>query len=90
MTGVAVRIVLEIILVLWLGLPEGTSGRDLRHDLARPEAGGLDIRDRIFRDALLLIIRVENGGPVARADVAALTVARGGIVDLEKNPSRVR
>ena len=41
------RIMLEIILVLRLGLPEGTHRRQLRHDLTRPKSGRLDICDRI-------------------------------------------
>jgi hypothetical protein len=83
-TGIAVRIPLQIILMLRLGLPERTDGRHFRHDLAWPKAGGLDIRYRIFRDALLLVVQVENGGTVARADIVALTVARGGIVNLKE------
>jgi hypothetical protein len=63
-TGVAVGIAFQIILVLRLGFPEGTGGRQFRHDLARPQTGGLDVRDRIFRDALLLLVGVENGRPV--------------------------
>jgi hypothetical protein len=81
---VAVRIALQIILMLRLGFPEGTGGREFRDDFPGPEAGGLDIRDRILGDALLLVVDIENGRPVARADVVALTVARGGIVNLEE------
>src|ERR1700675_1155925 len=84
MTGVAVRIAFQIILVLRLGVPEGTGGCELGYDFARPETGGLDIRDRILRDALLLVVHTENGGSVARSSVVALTVARGGIVNLEE------
>src|SRR5216683_4298720 len=84
MTGVAVRIVLQIILMLRLGFPEGADGRQFRHDLAGPETGGFDIRDRILRDALLLVVQIENGGPVTHAHVVTLTVARGRIVNLEE------
>src|SRR5882672_9575100 len=84
MTGVAVRKMLQIILMLRLGLPEGTDGCHFRHDLAWPEAGGLDICDRILRNALLLVTHIENSGAVTRARVVALTVARGGIVNLEE------
>jgi hypothetical protein len=70
--------------MLRLGFPEGTDGGELGYDFARPETGGLDIRDRILRDALLLVVHVENGRAIARAHVVALTVARGGIMNLEE------
>src|SRR3954469_429474 len=37
-TGVAVRVVLEIVLMLGLGLPEGHGLADQSHHLARPQA----------------------------------------------------
>ena len=45
MAGIAVRVVLEIVLVLRFGLPECAGRRDLRHNAARPQAGGVDIVD---------------------------------------------
>src|ERR1700730_11035247 len=78
MAGVAVRIVLQIILMLRLRLPERGDGCQFRHDIARPQTGSFDIRNRILSDALLLIIQVENGRAVAHAHIVALTVARGG------------
>src|SRR5271169_6408608 len=84
MTGVAIRIALQIILMLRLGFPEGTGGREFGNDLAGPETGGLDIRDRVLGDALLLVVDVEDCGAVTRAHVAALAVARGGVVNLEE------
>jgi hypothetical protein len=38
MTGVPVRISLEIILMLGFGLPEVARRNDFRNDLARPQA----------------------------------------------------
>src|SRR4051812_4939460 len=38
-TGVAIGVPLEVVLVLGLGLPEGSCGRDLRRDLSGPQAG---------------------------------------------------
>src|SRR5687768_13100571 len=38
MAGVAVRVVLEVVLMLGLGLPERAGLADLGHDLAGPEA----------------------------------------------------
>src|ERR687898_3348276 len=43
--GIAVRVALEIVLVLRLGLPEFAGGRDLRHNAAWPQAGRIDIVD---------------------------------------------
>ena len=83
-TGVAVRKLLQIILMLRLGLPERSGGRHLGDNLAWPEAGSIDIRDGVFRDPLLLVAGIENGRAVARAPVVALAVQRRGIVDLEK------
>ena len=67
MAGVAIGVALQIILMLRFGLPEGTGRRQLGHHLAGPEAGGLDIGDGVFADALLLLARVENRGAVACA-----------------------
>jgi hypothetical protein len=49
--------------MLRLGFPEGADGRHFRYDLAWPEDEGLDIRDRILRDALLLVVHIDNGRP---------------------------
>src|SRR6185369_1035233 len=83
-TGVTIWIFLQIILVLGLGLPERSGGCHLGDNLARPEAGSIDIGDGVFRDPLLLVIRIEDGRPVARSPVVALAVQGRGIVNLEK------
>ena len=57
--GVAIRIPLEVVLMLGLGLPERPRGRHLGHDLSRPKARGLDVGDRLLRDAALLLIEIE-------------------------------
>ena len=64
--GVTVRIFLQIILMLGLRLPERPDGRHLGDDLARPQAGSIDVGDGVFRDPLLLVIGVEDGRPIAR------------------------
>ena len=43
--GVAVRVALQVVLVLRLSLPERTGRGDLGDDLAGPEPGRLDIGD---------------------------------------------
>jgi len=70
--------------MLGLGLPERPSGCHLGDNLARPKAGSIDIGNGVFRDPLLLVAGIEDGRPVARSPVVALTVQRRGIMDLEK------
>ncbi len=83
-TGVAVRIFFQVILMLGLGLPERTGRSQLGDNLARPKAGSIDIGDGVFRDPLLRVAGIEDGRPIARAPVVALAVQRRGIMDLEK------
>ena len=82
--GVAPREALEIVLVLGFGLPEIARRRHLGDDLARPQPRGLDVGDGVQRDALLLVVGVEDRRAVAGADVVALPVLRRRIVDLEE------
>src|SRR4051812_19398852 len=81
---VAVGIVLEVILMLRFGFPEVTGRRDLRHDLPRPAPGGVDVGDRLLGDLPLLVVDIEDRGPVARADVVPLAVHRRRVVDPEE------
>src|SRR3954467_8093532 len=82
--GIAVGVALEVVLVLGLGLPEGDRLADLGHHLAGPEAGGLDVGDRVLGHLALLLARVEDLGAVARPDVVALAVPGRRVVDLEE------
>src|ERR687897_2333287 len=81
---VAVRVVLEVVLVLGLGLPERDGLADLGHHLAGPQARGVDVGDRVLGDLALLVARVEDLRAVAGADVVALAILGRGIVDLEE------
>ena len=56
MTGVAVRIALQVILMLGLRLPERTNGLHFRHHLAGPDARSIDIGNRILGYALLRLV----------------------------------
>ena len=85
MAGVAVGVALQVILVLWLRLPEVPHRLDLGHGLARPNARSVDVGDGVLGDPLLLIVDVVDRRPVGDADVVALPVSRGGIVDLEED-----
>src|SRR3954447_6365634 len=82
--GVAVRGALEGVLGLGLGLPEGDGLPDLGDHLAGPQAGGVDVGDRVLRDLALLVARIEDLGAVAGTDVVALAVLGRRIVDLEE------
>src|ERR1700691_1650448 len=84
MTGVAVRIALQVVLVLRLGLPELPGGGDLRDDLTRPQTGGLDVGDGLLGDPALLVGRIEDGRAVTQPPIIALTVQCRRIVNLEK------
>src|SRR4051794_34174105 len=70
--------------MLGLGLPERTGRLDLRDDLAGPQSGGVDVRDRLARDPLLLGVEVVDRRAVAGADVVALAIPRRRVVDLEE------
>ena len=50
----------QIVLMLGLGLPERTGGRHFGDDLARPQAGSIDIGDGVLSDPLLFLARVED------------------------------
>src|SRR3546814_2472784 len=51
--GVTAGKFLQVILVLRFGLPEIAGRFDLRHRLARPQAGGVDVGDGVAGHALL-------------------------------------
>src|SRR5438876_12415002 len=64
-TRVSVRVTLEIVLMLGLGLPERPRRRHLGDHLAGPETRGLDIRDRVPGDATLLVVEIEDRRAIA-------------------------
>src|SRR4051812_40931806 len=84
MAGVAVRVALEVVLVLGLGLPEGDGLADLGHHLAGPQARRLDVGDRVLGDLALLVAGEEDLRAVAGADVVALAVLGRRVVDLKE------
>ena len=67
-----------------LGLPKLGGGRDLRRNTAWPQAGSVDILDRPERRVALRLRSIEYLRAVRRADIAALSVQRGRIVNLEE------
>ena len=75
MAGISVRSALEVVLVFRLGLPEVAGGLYFGHHLARPQAGGIDIGDRVFGDVLLLVVFIEDRRAIAGAAVVASATA---------------
>src|SRR5258708_18301895 len=85
MTRVAAGIAQEVVLVVRFRLPEVARWNNFGHDLAWPQAGSIDVGNRVFRDPLLLFAGVEDCRSIAAADVVALAVARARVVDLEED-----
>src|SRR5581483_1595468 len=77
-------ITLEVLLVIALGQVELRRRRDLGHDRRRKRLVGGEFADELLGLLLLRPGVVEDRGAVLRADVVALAVGRGGIVDGEK------
>src|SRR5215469_14330052 len=84
MACLAVGVFLQVVLILVLSLPERAGGLDLGDNLAGPQAGRIDIGDRVLGDPLLLVTGVEDRGAVVSADVVRLAVDGRRIVDLEE------
>src|SRR5690242_14143116 len=58
--GIAVRILLQVILVLRLRLPEWPGGRDIRHYFAWPQTRFVHIGDRVLGRRALLFTGIED------------------------------
>src|SRR5262245_24431612 len=84
MARIAVRVALEVVLVLGLGRPEFGGGRDLRHSAAGPQTGGVDIVDCLQCLVTLRLGDVEDLGAIRSSDIVALAIQRGRIVNLEE------
>src|SRR5918995_1710556 len=87
--GIAGRVALEIVLVFRLGLPEFAGGRDLRHNAAWPQSGGVDIVDCLECLVTLRLGDIENLRAVRSSDIVALAIQRGRIVNLEEELQEV-
>ena len=84
MASVPIGIFLQIILMLGFGFPERTRRRDFRYDFARPNFGRIDVGNRIFSYAMLLIGGVVDRRAIAGSAVVALAIQRRRIVYLKK------
>src|SRR5205814_1892970 len=84
MACVTAWVSLEVVLMLGLGFPEGSSRHYFGHDPSGPAARGIDLSDCLLGDATLLVTDVENRGAIACPDVVALAVQGRRVVDLEE------
>lgn len=90
MAGIAVWNALKIVLMLRLGLPEITHRRQFGHDLARPDAGSINVGNGVLGNLLLLFTRVEDSRTIADADIVSLPIRRAWIMNLEEKLRRSR
>lgn len=84
MTGVAVWVMFQIVLMLGFGFPKRSCRSDFGDDLAGPYPGGIDFGDDFFRSAFLFVSCVKNGRAIAGSPIVALPVQSGWIVNLEE------
>src|ERR1700678_4102488 len=70
--------------MLGLRLPERPGWRQLGDYLSWPDAGCIDIRNRVFSDPLLLVARVIDCGTIAWTEIITLAIGCARIVNLEK------
>jgi len=71
--------------VVVFGGVEGFEGDDFGDDGVGPQVLGFQVLDSFFGDGFLLLGVVEDGGAVLGADVVALAVEGGGVVDGEED-----
>ena len=65
-------------------LPEFSGRCHLGDDFAGPQSGGVDVGDGAQRDALLVVIEVEDSRSVAGTAVVALPILGARVVDLKE------
>src|SRR5688500_5227717 len=66
--------------MLGFGFPEVGGWHNLCHDFAGPQAGCVDVGDRVLGDQPLFIGRIEDGRSIARAEMGALAMERSRVV----------
>ncbi|MNG04175.1 hypothetical protein D3C84_872880 [compost metagenome] len=64
--------------------PKRAGRGDFGDHLAGPKAGSFDVGHGVFGNLSLLIAEVEQRRSVARADIVALAILGGGVMNLEK------
>src|SRR5258708_5840313 len=89
MAGVSPRDPLQIILMERLRGPERGRRDDLGHDRAGPLARLIHLLLHALSDLLLAFVVIEDRRAVLRADVVALAVGRGRVVQSEEELQNV-
>ena len=69
MTGIAIGIVFQVVLVLRLSLPERASLSYFGHHFTGPKSRGIHVGDGIVRDLFLFVVRVKDGRTIACSSV---------------------
>jgi hypothetical protein len=67
-----------------LGLPKLACWHNLGYDLARPKSRSIDVSNGVLGNPFLFFRGIEDSRTVAGADVIALTIASGRIVNLKE------
>ena len=78
-------VLLDVLLVILLGAPEGRGGSDLGHDRATEPAAGLELLLHRGGGRLLGLVVIEDGRAVLGADVRPLAIQRRRIVELPED-----
>ncbi len=84
MASVTIRIVLQIVLMLRLGFPKSTRGRDFSHHFTGPNPRRVDIGDGVTCNSFLFVACVENGGTITGSPVVALAIQCGRVMNLKE------
>ena len=88
--GVAAGVALQVILMFWFGFPEVTGRCHFGDHRGGPPPRCVDIGDGVQRDALLIVIEIEDRRAVAGADVVAWRFFVVGSWIWKKYSSRAR
>lgn len=83
-TGIPVRVFLQIILVLYFRIPEIAGRRYLCYNGHGPDMSGVQFFDKRLRGLLLRIVHIKDSGAVGGTYIISLAVSRGRIMDLEE------
>ena len=84
-----VGVVVREVLVVILGAVEAFERRHFCDDRLRKCIRGTELRDICSRDALLVVIHVEDCGAVGRADVGSLPVELRGVVNRKEDAEKL-
>ena len=79
----------EVVLMVVFSRVEGFEGDELGDNGVRPEVEGGEFSHHSLSGGLLLLGVVEDGGAVPAADIGALTVEGGGVMDGEVDVQQV-